>query len=208
MDYARTIFPEVPVVGGVRLMPLSIGHALLLQRVGSPFVPPDRPAASPAISSGDIGDLALALYVCSRHWSTAAAGLSGWRSALWIRWWSCRRMGREAVDWCQFAAYWQDAWKGPGFTLIESGSGRRGAGSMHVLMITQRIQYGASRNDALSTPVLEALWDHAAYLDERGSIRLTDAVDDDVAAKVRELEACGWSPPERINIPHPRAGHG
>ncbi len=50
------------------------------------------------------------------------------------------------------------------------------------------------------TSIRQALWDHAALAEDKGTIRLTDATDDAVAAKVTKLEVSGWRPPSRIAV--------
>lgn len=57
-----------PTVLGVRLRPLSIGHAYLLRAIGSPFT---------VGGSVDRTDLAAAVLICSRGWHAGRALLMG-----------------------------------------------------------------------------------------------------------------------------------
>lgn len=75
--FARAVFPPRCRVAGVRLVPFTLGHALLLQRVASPFDPfaeESRPA--------EHGDTALALWILSHDWSAASRRMDG-RMARW-----------------------------------------------------------------------------------------------------------------------------
>jgi hypothetical protein len=74
-----------PVVLGLRLQPLTVGHALILSRLGSPFAVGGKVA---------LPHLMEAVAVCSQPLSTATAALSSpWRPVfvwLWLR--KIRRM--------------------------------------------------------------------------------------------------------------------
>lgn len=55
--YSALVLAETPTVLGKRLCPFSLGHAHVLEAVGSPFLRGSNPTA---------GDLVLAVLICSR----------------------------------------------------------------------------------------------------------------------------------------------
>ena len=71
----------------MRLHSLTIGHALLLQRVGSPFAPYYENAQEAAPG---LGDVLLALFILSRPAQVAADAIGTRRFRLLMWYWSAR----------------------------------------------------------------------------------------------------------------------
>src|SRR6185503_11773974 len=63
--YSTALWPDTHVILGHRMHPYTVGHALLLERLKSPFVTGDSPPA--------LGDLKLALALCKRPYPVALA---------------------------------------------------------------------------------------------------------------------------------------
>lgn len=79
--------PNPVRVLGVDLLPLTIGHALLLQRINSKFAPFLQLEPDEVIGVGDIFE---ALYVMSRPAEVAAAGLRSRGYRVLVHWWALR----------------------------------------------------------------------------------------------------------------------
>jgi len=81
-DYLSAQLPATRFIAGVAVQPFCLGHALLLQRLRSPFM---DSAAVPGM-----GDALLALWVCSRPATEAIAQIHGGRIKWWLKWRSWR----------------------------------------------------------------------------------------------------------------------
>jgi len=197
MDYAFAIWPRRHKVAGRWLKPLTLGHALLLQRLGSPFMPPDRPLTQVTGRKSDMfgpADVALLKYVCTRSWERALIGMDRWTIKPWLWWETLRRSKRIIEDAQQAIDWWQAEWHGAPTVFVDSKSaGRRGAGTLAILMYTQRVIFGKTFCEAASTPVREALWDHYCYLEAEGAVRIADATDDEADRLAQLVKEVGWN---------------
>lgn len=178
--YSEALWPDPVRVAGVRLQPLTLGHALLLQRLRSPY-------ATGAAVAG-LGDLLLAVYVCSRPWKRAAEGIHGRWFGPWIRWRGFRCWRDEERHAEAFARYLADAWAAPRTWRDGRASGSpRGSDILQVLVVTQRSRWGKSLAAALDTLVAEAVMDHIEALEAGGALRVWGPLDDAMAAKLDEI---------------------
>jgi hypothetical protein len=107
-SFLRAVVPPVVRLGGRRLLPLTLGHAVLLRAVGSPFAPypavssdevriPNEGTAagsasafatrnpSPVTAPG-LGDVALARFILSRPWRDARDTMDSRRSRRGLVW--------------------------------------------------------------------------------------------------------------------------
>lgn len=157
-QYASAMFADRWTVLGLRLMPLTIGQATLLHRVGSPA------AESSRVDGLSLGDLVVGAWVCSRphdqarmdRWMTAVRlSMLGWRWG-WRGWWLQR---------ARFAAYLNDSWKGPRLWKREDEGRPANVPTVQMLKLHRMARLGASEAEALLTPVRVALWDLAAMIE-------------------------------------------
>lgn len=75
IEYAQRHFqPDSWRIGGVRLLPIRLGHLLLMQAKESPFFTPSKDFKPP--------DLIKALWICSRPYAVAKSGKVSWRFRL------------------------------------------------------------------------------------------------------------------------------
>ena len=72
-DYMGAVIPLPVRVIGTRLKPFSLGHVLILERLGCSFVCGGIPT---------VGDLLLGIVVCSRDYSDALQAVDSWRATL------------------------------------------------------------------------------------------------------------------------------
>lgn len=178
--YAKAIWPDPAACCGVRLRPFCLGHALLLQRLGSPFARDDS-------TSAGLGDLVTAVYVCSRNWRAAARGIRGRWFGFWARWRAFRRWKHEDADAAAWNAYLRAGWFSPKTWKGQDRSGIRGTDAVQILVATQRLRWGKSIRAALDTPVAEAIMDHLDQLEAGGALRVWGARDDALSAKLEEI---------------------
>lgn len=85
--YAEAEMPNPVRVLGVELLPVTLGHAKLLQRVGSQFAP--FVALDPDAEIG-MGDIFEAIYILSRPAAKAAADLRSWSFWITLNWWAAK----------------------------------------------------------------------------------------------------------------------
>lgn len=85
--YTEAALPNTSRALGVNLLPVTMGHAVLLQRIGSPFAP-----FVPFDESVEIGfgDVAEAIHVLSRPWDVAERQLRGRIYRVRMFWWALR----------------------------------------------------------------------------------------------------------------------
>lgn len=181
-DYAAALLPDRHRVCGVLMQIHTLGHALLLRRLRSPY----------ALGSGaglpGLGDTVLAAYVCSRSWERASHGVDSFWIRVWIRVRSWRRWHREQEDVIAMSAYLQQAWATPTTFGTKRGGAERGSDRLQVLVSRQRKVWGKSLPQALSTSVSEAVLDHLEQLEESGDIRLWGPRDSALRSKLEEIQ--------------------
>jgi hypothetical protein len=180
-DYAAAMFPDPVRILGVRLRPYCIGHALLLQRIGSPYVVED---GGRRMEDG-IGDLLLALWICSQTWEAAAASLHSRRLRVRLQFWAwqLRRANAALAVVCaetQFSRYISQAWHGP--TLWEKQRTgpveTPGAPLLAHLKVTLMSALHCSEPEALSWHVRAALFDCATHAERGGQVGIVSEEDE------------------------------
>jgi len=177
--YARALYPDTYRVLGRRMADYTLGHALLLERLGSPFVIGD---ALPGP-----GDVKLFLLLCSRRYPRALRLVQ--LSQLLPTWFAWRlRCVRLPLDQFPYAVvsvnrYLQESssmpkpWK-------EEGAKKPGSPPLQQVKLTLMSRLGYSRRQALCTHLAEAFWDFFGLWELEGKISLTD---DDRLADARRV---------------------
>lgn len=180
-EYAAAMLPDVWRVAGVRLHVPTLGHILLLQRLGLPAV------ASALASPLPAGTMALWLWVMSRPWDKATAGLRTWRGRWWVRvvaWQLRRRTDDDHL--ALVASYLSAAWSGPEIWEKEATGRTLCAPLAQNLKLILMSRLGVSEKAALDTPVRVALWDAAALAESSGQ---AEWVDESIAAAIEAQQA-------------------
>lgn len=155
------------------LRPFSLGHALLLQRLGNPLA--FRGAGS---ASARLGDVSQALMVCSRDWKSGRTLIDTSRERWWLAYLSFR-IQRRGLDRArdELRAYLEAAWPVINWwNPTESRTRSLGAELLQILVNVQR-RMGATLEGALSVPLAIAYWDSAAEAERSGAISLRSAED-------------------------------
>jgi hypothetical protein len=148
-------------VFGLRLRPLSLGHAFTLEAVGNPFY--FGRLGSPA-------ELRLAAWVCSRE-PLAALNTSTLRFALW-RWWTrYLKLPIEAEKWKAYVADYvapPQLWNKQRKAGEEEPKPSRIPNTVNTVVRLMRL--GMSERQAWATPVGMSTWyEAAAYETETGN---------------------------------------
>lgn len=162
MTFPESIFPQRFTVAGVALQPFCVGHAVLLERLNSPIL-------AAAIVSDDAandieigpGDIAQFLWVCSRPPGVAWAGLHPMTlKAKWFLHRHGRRVRRGTALVALLArAYIQRQYQGPEIKGCDSkGLHIPSMPVMAGILAACMADLAMRRDDALHTPVGEALW--------------------------------------------------
>lgn len=162
-QFAEAVWPDRWTVLGVRLQPMSIGHALLLHRLGNGFAPYGREGGKEA----GLSDLVLAVYVCSLPAGTAAARLEGgmpWKLRWWL--WSLTWMTTRgtlpvlgvATQIGQMRSYVAAQATGPRAWIKKSEGRPYGAPFLAQVVATLLADLGVGWESALGMPLGLALW--------------------------------------------------
>ncbi|MBN9691301.1 MAG: hypothetical protein J0M24_13780 [Verrucomicrobia bacterium] len=185
--------PDAYRVARFRLQTLRLGHALLLQRLGSPFG--ERPTSQLSALSSQLGDVALAVWICGRSPDSALSRLQRTRSPRDLGWvaWRVNRYGLEKAE-GELIAYLQAHWPEMSWWKQQQVPTRQlGADFMHRLVLTQR-RMGLTLEDAMNVPLGVALWDLAAVAEENGAVSLVSDRDRALQAHYEAMLAAGELP--------------
>ncbi len=162
--------PDQWFAAGVQLHAFSIGHAMLLRRLGSPFIAPD--AAEDNRLPG-FGDVLVAAWVCSRPAGVALQELDGPFQKLWLATKRLTRAGCLERDRLALFRYIAAAHRKPALKLVRQPEGEpSGAPWYGVLISTLCKHYSTSVEEALNTPLATAHWLHAMELEQSGLVRV------------------------------------
>jgi len=179
MGYAATIWPDHSRLGRRRLQPLSLGHALLLQRLGLDTL---RPLAQ----DPGAGTLGLYLAVLSRPWRRAAALVDSWR-ARWVLAWLALRFVAPAtrlVAGILLGRYLTAAWRGPK-VWTKNATAPTQDDPLRVLTCTLTQRLGYTPDAALDLSLERALWEACTYLAAEGHLEFYTSDDARLAALAR-----------------------
>jgi len=172
-SFLRAVVPPTVRLGGRRLLPMTLGHAVLLRAIGSPFAPyPARSVergAGNEIQAATRGDVSLARFILSRPWTVARDTMDRRRSRRATILWGLL----FARDWMVGALQKHVATEAavPEFEVLHQGEGRRGA-ELELVLLDSLIARGYHHDAALNTPLALAWWLHLARFDGEGTLRL------------------------------------
>lgn len=191
-NFAAAVFPNVHEVGGLRLHAMTLGHALLLKRLGSPFSPDEAKNAEHEQA------LMMAL-VCSRTWRKASVLVNSRLVRLHLKWRLFRRLHNATFDVLAAWEYFTESWRCPS-TFRGDGvrnGGTRGTENVHILIAHQRRTYNVSLTGAMDVPVAVAIMDRLEALEENGAIRIWSQEHDEKVSIIDKINR------GEIKIPKP-----
>lgn len=176
-DFALAVHPNRTRVAGVLLMPFALGHAILLTRLRSPLATYWTGETKPI----NVGDVALAIWVCERPATEASRKIG--------EWWTQYRIGRLANQVArygslqvihQLALYLEAGFKGPKMKR-QPGSNSCGSPILAMLYASLLSHFHRSDSQAFNTPISLALWNRAALLEEQGISKVWTEEDQDLS---------------------------
>ena len=156
-----------PVVLGLRLHPLSVGHSLLLLSCGSPFAGLDRDLS--------LADFFTAIFICAHNWRESERLLrSRFLPAYFLVWqWTQRKksLNSEIV---RFREWWEEQNETPPFQAPRESKPARPcvAPRPWVRLAFLMTEAHVPEADALDMPVLRANALQAVWLDWTGKAEL------------------------------------
>lgn len=170
-DYLKACIPEPFRVLGQRLKPYSLGHAFILNRLGSPF----------AVDFGkrvpSLGDLYFAIWVCRRKYADAIIGLQNASFVKDVKWLKLLSRFKNTdvakvlfTKYIVLSAQVPDIWR-------SSEKDARTLTMPHLLYLKfiMTSKYGYSVKEVMDIPYGEALWSSLAYSESKGGCTfLTD----------------------------------
>lgn len=167
-DYLGAVLPLPARVLGNKLQPFALGHRLILERLGSPFVS-DGPV--------EISDLIVGIIVCSRSPQAAWRALDSWCSVFHARTlgWRARLSGADYLS-CvaAFRAYVEAGSKMPSFWQKDNRKRLAVPLTMLVKVYLQK-ELGYSHDGAIERPWGAALHEYCVALSIAGQLDLIDA---------------------------------
>lgn len=196
-DFYRAFIPDSFCVLGKKLLPLSLGHLIILNRIGSPFVvQSDDPA--------DVGDLGVAVWVCSRNYRDGCDFIASDDKESTLYKWGSRLRRNPLFFWCQRRINWEEA-----FAVfkdyIEQGTNcpvwgieeneKRGSYQIDTSpyqIVRSELLHCTSMTDEeiLDRPWSVCLWDFISIRAMEGQLRMYDRhTVDDAQRKANEIQA-------------------
>ena len=171
-----------PRVLGLRLRePLTLGHVLLLDELGSPL-----------LHGGEIlpGDVALAVFVLSQPHRVARKDVSAWWAPLLMRWWGRKSAGRDFSAESEALVEWfVDQIKPPAFWHKQGTGGRQSAAPWWINRVALAMgNLGLSYEAALDIPAKRLGQLTMAYAEARGEVELVTAQDEAFHETCRRLD--------------------
>lgn len=208
--YAQAV-PEPCHVLGLRLLPLSLGHVILLQRIDSAFV------TDAQRDTNAWEELAIAVAICSQPYREALAMLEDrqgtakamalWAQKLTRTTWRDRLLRRKAVtidlhgQWQAFSDYLKANTKVPHYSY--NPDDMREVSCPHVQLVKCSLQrsFGFSDETMLDRSWSQCLWDYVTLKALDGQVQMTDRdvikeaqeAAERLAAKLAERKANGAS---------------
>lgn len=145
-------YPSAPVIAGVRLRPLTLGHWRILEAMDSPFA--SRSSRAPTLE-----DVRAALCICSLSFKRAyKLSCNPYHLAL-VAMWRCRKA--SVMDSVALNAYFNESWFKPERYVEESGNAAKSRAYAPCCGAAIRIAMAAERAGVkrLARCNVESVWD-------------------------------------------------
>lgn len=194
--FYEAAIPEPFRVLGLRLRPLSMGHLILLHRIGSPYIA----EASEAENGNAIGNLAIAALVCSMTFQEGVELLNtpdlGRQIAAWGRrirkphWWS----REQKIDWAEkhqlFADYIRHSTDLPGHYWTREDGFTVQAPYVQIIKVQLMLKLHFTEAELMDRPWRLCLWDMLTVRALEGDLRFVDTGDiEEAQARANEMAA-------------------
>jgi len=180
-SYYEAALPEPFTILGLRLRPLSMGHLIILNRIGSPFVCDTEKLTG-------LGDLAVACLICSKTYQEGAALLSDtdlpvalyrWgRRLTKPHWWSKRREIDLQEKFSLFADYIKSATEIPEHYWTQDGGSSVEAPMAQTVKVQLLMKTSLTESELLDRPWRLCLWDMLTIRAMEGQLRFIDGIEE------------------------------
>lgn len=166
-DYAEACIPDRWMILGRMLLPFSVGHNILLERVQSPFS---------ITGNVELADLVQAVWICERDFESGErALLNGNTFALrmFARGAEFRSMLQKNLlkkNASAFAEYVQSSLRKPHGIWKDSKAELTYAPSLMILIRDLANHYGYSRSEIMNMPMRQAVFERFAVLERDKTI--------------------------------------
>jgi len=182
-QYAISCAPGPGPSGNLKLKAASVGHFVLLSRLGSPLISAPMDLKK--------GSLATAIWVLSRDWRDSKKSLGSWIAKAWISYDAHRYSSSEealSMELLHLCNYWR--YHTEGLMCWDKDGEDKGGGSIPALFSIQFVlsQLGFTSDEILDHPLKGALASLTAYNAMRNpeAAMIDDAVIDVMNKRRRE----------------------
>jgi len=198
-QYLSALFPDEYRVLGIRMAPYTLGHAMLLERLGSPFVtglpaaPEQRSAAQAGARLPGRGDLKLAIALCRRSYPRALArvrrtlGIGNWSFVIERPWLLDQETQLSGI--AQLTDYIRAFQHRPATWNERPGGREMGTPFLLAVKLTQVMHLGKTDLQALCTPLSAALWEYACCWELQEKMQVVNPAERLAQAAVDALKA-------------------
>lgn len=184
--YSSAMHPNRHTVGGCLLYPFCLGHAILLSKRKSPIAKLWEDAGSESAEIR-LGDIALAIWICSNKATDSMARIGRWVTRFQIARIS-KRIAQEnpeaAIE--AFIEYIRRGFSSPRLKVPDK-SKRCGAPLISVLKVFLISKMHRTEDEAINMPIELAFWDQATYMESEGRVEFWTEKDDESEAVARRL---------------------
>lgn len=175
--YRRLTLRTRATVFGYKLVPFTVGHAILFDSLGVQSI------TTP-------GEVALAAWICSMPAHVADRRLNGRRASWWMRWivWTRAEWMRDPEEVRKgvevLSVYLDDQTRVAATQAKGEDGPQSGVPFCQRLraVLLSRLNYSPETVD--QTPYLQALWDYIAWAEMEGALTVPPDVDDETEAEL------------------------
>lgn len=167
--YRETFLQDAIEVLGLRMVPFTIGHAVMLDRMGIDKI-------------RDPESLMTAVLVCSMSVKQFERRIRTHWFTVWVVWWSWRserRWSKDPESYVRshklFAEYLDEQTACPDFDLIRSSDGiEGGVPFVQYLRGVLIAKLGYDPSKVMETPFTQAYWDYCSFMEYERAIEVLD----------------------------------
>jgi hypothetical protein len=168
--YLRAAMPEPFTILGRKLRPFCLGHEILFQRFGNKFSLESKETPT-------VYDLLTGVFICSQPFGNDVS-LDDFYIPWRVRW--LARKNTIATAFNRFAEYIAAHSEIPEFSTEEAeqaGGKPYGTPTIQAVKVSLMSNLGLSEMDALNTQFSLAFWNHLAWAETQGSLRIVDEIE-------------------------------
>lgn len=196
-DFYQQAIQEPCVVLGLRLLPLRLGHVLLLNRIGSAFLEHKADADL-------FGELAIAVAICAQPYAEGLRDIEDPRTPAAMSAWAMRLTRTRFIDRIlrrkpvpidiqteteKFQAYLQINTKMPHYSYTPSDMQEIACPPVQIVRAFIQRAFGMSDDEILDRPWAQCLWDYITLKALDNQLQMVDR--DEIAEAMATAERIG-----------------